>query len=611
MEAQRSTYTYTPLNKARSQIRLLHILPKYDQLSENAGSETLELAGSCFPNDAICCRLSLATLDDPPAFEALSYAWGDPKHVMSIQIEGHAIPVTKNLHDALIHLRRDYTERICWVDAVCINQGDIDERSSQVTQMEHIYRCALQIVVFLGNYWEGCQVAMDFIEVVGRCGDLHIDPLLEPHMTSHGMDFNSELLRDYLIRFFGLSWWNRGWVVQEFALSRRNIIMCGTRLLDAQILGRFIEHLYRHSSTCCIKTPYRHIRNLEGRNLYESMQGAGSLYEFCNLGGSNEDIVVIAATFRNQQCSDPRDKIYSLLGLADPAYRQLIQVNYALSTKDVLESTFAASVALTKSLDILSHVYDQKYSNINTASFVPDWTIQVDQALEARLSGARSRVMIQLYDASCGSKAQILFREGLGVTRAIIIDEISDVTQINRENWASSKSRCRQVGRIDETAFGPYVSRETALWKTLCGDSYGLPIGGADRPTRMGVDGEKMYQDWETAGANPGSESTYAKGAAVFRLSLALVSSCRQFIITRTGYIGFAPEACQVGDKVMLMPGGKVPYVLRRVEGQWIGPKDAETLPTPLYSFIGDAYIHGVMDGEAYDTEKLEAIALI
>jgi len=206
MEAQRSTYTYTPLDNAQREIRLLHILPKYSSLPRTAKLRSEE------DIDTVGCFFSPTTLQDPSDFEALSYVWGDASNKKIIRLQGHDFPVTENLHQALVHLREDYKERICWIDALCINQGDLDERASQVSQMEHIYRQAKEVIVFLGPYWKGQQVALDFMFAIASDKNLHYSPLQEPHFTSNGgLDASSELLCSYLARFFALPWWTRAW----------------------------------------------------------------------------------------------------------------------------------------------------------------------------------------------------------------------------------------------------------------------------------------------------------------------------------------------------------------------------------------------------------------
>jgi len=120
MEAQQTTYIYTPLDESRRQIRLLHLSPS----SIHAAGCERDVSDS--GDDRIRCSFSVVSLDDELNFEALSYAWGCPKQRVPVWLEGHKVNITTGLHCALGNLRLSEADggRIIWADALCINQGD-------------------------------------------------------------------------------------------------------------------------------------------------------------------------------------------------------------------------------------------------------------------------------------------------------------------------------------------------------------------------------------------------------------------------------------------------------------------------------------------------------
>lgn len=125
-------FAYSQLSKDELEIRLLQLRP---------GSQ----------NDPIECTLSTTTLPDKPFFEALSYAWGDGQGPQgSIMVDGVQLLVSQNLFDALFHLRNDIKPRTLWVNAICINQIDMAERTHQVQLMARIYGSAHTVLVWLG-----------------------------------------------------------------------------------------------------------------------------------------------------------------------------------------------------------------------------------------------------------------------------------------------------------------------------------------------------------------------------------------------------------------------------------------------------------------------------
>ncbi|PMD23515.1 heterokaryon incompatibility, partial [Hyaloscypha hepaticicola] len=85
-----------------------------------------------------------------PVYEALSYTWGDESNMRNIRLNGCLFAVSNNLYEALSHLRTSAAERTLWIDAISINQRDIDEKSSQIQIMPFIYERAQTVVVWLG-----------------------------------------------------------------------------------------------------------------------------------------------------------------------------------------------------------------------------------------------------------------------------------------------------------------------------------------------------------------------------------------------------------------------------------------------------------------------------
>ncbi|KAF6813396.1 heterokaryon incompatibility protein [Colletotrichum plurivorum] len=105
-------------------------------------------------SEPLVCDLSTIDLvgaGGAATFEALSYVWGYRLLGRSITVNGQSFNITRNLHDALLHLRRPNISRRLWIDALCINQVDLNERATQVSQMGDIYRLASRIIVWLGK----------------------------------------------------------------------------------------------------------------------------------------------------------------------------------------------------------------------------------------------------------------------------------------------------------------------------------------------------------------------------------------------------------------------------------------------------------------------------
>lgn len=104
---------YSPLKTATGEIRLAVILPAKSGTEVSVNLRTVQLNKS-----------------STPEYEALSYTWGSVESPVSIRINDcNLLPVTRNLEEALQRLHCETRPRALWIDAICVNQEDLDERS--------------------------------------------------------------------------------------------------------------------------------------------------------------------------------------------------------------------------------------------------------------------------------------------------------------------------------------------------------------------------------------------------------------------------------------------------------------------------------------------------
>lgn len=104
--------------------------PIYQPVASSEGEiRVLLLHPAANHGDGIHCQLTTVRLQDRPQFEALSYTWGSTGTPDEIRINGHGFQVWENAGAALRRMRLPKAPRRLWVDAICINQGDVRERS--------------------------------------------------------------------------------------------------------------------------------------------------------------------------------------------------------------------------------------------------------------------------------------------------------------------------------------------------------------------------------------------------------------------------------------------------------------------------------------------------
>jgi hypothetical protein len=123
---------YTPLRKHLREIRLLQLFPGE-------------------PRDDISCELEVVSLDSKPDFEAVSYVWGNRPAVRHIRLNCKELPVTPNIEAVLRRLRNRKQRRSLWLDSICIDQKNVEERNLQVALMRDIFLGCQRVLVMLGE----------------------------------------------------------------------------------------------------------------------------------------------------------------------------------------------------------------------------------------------------------------------------------------------------------------------------------------------------------------------------------------------------------------------------------------------------------------------------
>jgi hypothetical protein len=205
--------------------------------------------------EEIACSFQTFDLESPPHFVALSYTWGDAEDVAFsaagdtvlppvplIRVNKEKFAVTRNLFDALIALRKQKLRSCIWIDALCINQDDTNERNAQVSVMDQIYQSASQVLVWLGpDVRDDARKVQQLMRKLARWHDeVRFDEVLEAQIGGtvftaievvHNASlprFGAEDLLDWtcFVRFFRRRWFFRTWTVQELALSQEVRFFC-------------------------------------------------------------------------------------------------------------------------------------------------------------------------------------------------------------------------------------------------------------------------------------------------------------------------------------------------------------------------------------------------
>ncbi|KAM0428837.1 hypothetical protein ACHAPT_006637 [Fusarium lateritium] len=354
-------YEYAPLAGGPNSIRLLELLPgtRQDDIVRN--------------------------------YEALSYVWGDTTELTPIQINGCTLMITTNLRTALLNIRNLDQPRTLWVDAVCIDQTNVLERNHQVSIMGDIYRNSARTIVWMGDnqppYTADAFAMIDELaaEAISRQHtSLSIDaynlPLTFVSLESIESPLFDRFRDDFsVLHLASAEWWFRAWTVQEILLASRAVAMTGTFTMDWDRFSTGINYgltlgiwnpVLLGTIVDPVVVPYlsthalREQRRARQRPGHAPTTPAQVLLE-----------LLIQCRFR--QASDPRDKVYALLGLKDEDADSLadslgIEPDYRLSTTQVYCHTARQLLLQSGELNILGAC--TATTNQELPSWVPDWS---------------------------------------------------------------------------------------------------------------------------------------------------------------------------------------------------------------------------------------------
>lgn len=114
-------------------------------------------------DDPIKGSLEVVSLDDRPEYVAISYVWGIDLSSELLLIDGKELVSTRNLEVALRHLRNSVDSNVSWIDAICINQADMEEKAEQVKLMGRIFEMSATVLIWLGPGTEQTDEVMRYV----------------------------------------------------------------------------------------------------------------------------------------------------------------------------------------------------------------------------------------------------------------------------------------------------------------------------------------------------------------------------------------------------------------------------------------------------------------
>lgn len=605
--AETHGFRYRPLRSDRREIRLIYVQ-------------------ALLSDDRICCVLRHAFLDDLPEYAALSYVWGDKNTTKAILLGDHEFHVTENLESALRHFimnrkTHDNESVALWVDAICIDQSNVSERTHQVSQMDMIYKEASWTIIWLGPSTEDSDLALDSLKTMSKTAEskfwglikswslfqFQADPLpgSREYFVQTELDSILEDLCDANSRklnalgsLFARPWFRRVWVIQERALSSVPVVCCGEHLLTW-------SQFYAGFWVLCGLRDYLHmVRTGPQRSPlpYFLTSKLMNVTPVAYTAPNQPLLSLLTVLYGNSnkprlEASDERDYVFSVLGLVDASRSPYVRADYSKDWATV-RIEVAKACLIHYGLDLLSfcgiNSTPETPDRLSAPSWAPDWAnetllqpLSVSPRFVTRGGGKGSA-----YNA-CSSLSQFVYEESFDLHNhlqlsAVHFDKISKPGDPLLDDsfitpWLEDLQELLDDGG---EAYHTEEAVYEALWRT--------PI--ADRA---------FVHNYETSRASRRTKHSY------LALFSGTVSSGVQYVDivqdklhgrrpfrTSKGFLGIGPESLLEDDSVWIFPGAHVPFVLRNAgQGCWV--------------VVGEAYVHGIMDGDALDqASELQNISL-
>lgn len=637
-----TAYEYTAITASKV-IRLIHISP---------GTET----------DPICFSLETSPLESAPDFEAISYCWGTDQDQHQVVCNGKPLFMHKSLFGGLSYFRLLDRTRVLWADAVCINQADPVEKSSQVLLMPDIYSQATRVLVWLGaatdpvfgsvpahtnqTILQGLQMLPSFdpenaADMAAKTQAISYEALQlrtegKPNLLDHDWEPLVALLRR--------PWFRRKWVVQEVTLAKEARLYVGG---GVEIQWLDIARLAFGMESLGLDKPWRlklekpkldgddekldslKGRAVEFRPVYVTFHLITAMY-MVQIYRHHATLVDGIITTKFFDCTDPRDHVFSLLGLG--AGGPTILPDYEASVSEVFRRFSISMMIEGNSLKLLSLAPDravfqtpevQRLEDLPT--WVPDLRLMRADVMasftvrpQGFFAGGRGKPVLSVSDNERLLHCQGLLLDSFQKFATSLVEMLLEDIPELRKSWetASDPSPERRERRFIrwlksayQTAFGhdgpydpdfvPEPGLANSFSRTMsCGTDF----------LRNRLSPEQVTTIWNFIQWKVGSDANRDEAterdstiklnySTTTRDSLLLLTLGAKFCVTESGRFGQVPLDSKLGDRICVLTGGEVPFVVR--------PTGRGT-----YTLLGECYVDGIMDGEALQEASARGMPL-
>jgi hypothetical protein len=542
-------------------------------------------------------------------YRALSYVWGNTIHRSGLLTPDGHLSVTSNLYMALQQLRDTRESTILWIDAICINQKDNEEKAVQIRLMSQIYQSATSVIAYLGPETPVNGLALQTLMQIKTKEEgpkewpKHLPPVPTSWADESIPPPNDESWR-CIGEFFGLSWFRRIWIVQEVIAGAKLAVVCGNWKLDWNELFTAVTVIVKEIDTSETAYASHDLKLSPFTTLAQFREWEGK--------GTRWMLLYLLEKFGYAESTLSRDRLFALLGFAEDGDNPVFQPDYTMPFEAVIRKFAWAFIDQGRVMEMLYHAGlkpDDQTSGRRFPSWIPDWTKPCKGTLE-KSTNRGVKCLASGYShpqVSRHANDKILELQGL------LFDEVTSISKfLNTPETMESylNEAAEMIGSLNPVLGG---SRSELAWRVPIADatfsdvivstkldmesSYKAlrHLFDTQSSTEMKLtDYDKFHSD-DSGFAN--SQSPLLKAQNYINALQTNLLGWRLFT-TRKGHVGIAPDGVKF-DTVAIFSGGKVPFLLRErpsIESGW--------------SLIGECYVHGIMEGEGFEEKDAKLIYL-
>ncbi|KAF2281166.1 uncharacterized protein EI97DRAFT_389566 [Westerdykella ornata] len=548
-------------------------------------------------NEPLQGELIVKDLRDPEtSFWAISYVWGSRPNDQSplFKTSKGQIRITDSLNGCLRYLRRKGVNSLIWADAICIDQGNNIEKNMQVRRMGSLYDIAEKVVIWTGAKRAEDLYAMDWILKL-RGLRPSSDDLLDPNTKF-----------DHISEFLARAWFGRTWTIQELVFGSEVSIVCGDQELGwddfIAAISQCERELLEKGERLRSSGPVLHLNKT--RELYKKE-------------GRRYTLLQLLEMFHHTESSKPRDKLFAMLHMAtDATDVKAFYPDYESKDEVILTRYAKQYVASHDWLQLLYRAGSEKSSSFCT--WIPDFmNLRKSEQFMPTIStwvvtGPGDGTGTHFFSAHPPGSRGVVVREPSSsyaapilVLKGYIFDSIGDSLDPGISQYSLGLDLLESLEVMAN--FGGYTDdspdgKDDLRVKCLIGDAIG-PYHKNRQPSDSEVWGPELKsticgirldqnarkQMDEMSDTSQKLVNAYLHTAGSF---LALIPDAA-LCVTEKGYVGIVPGDTRRNDKVVLLFGSRVPFVLREDE------------EPGHYKLIGECYLHGIMHFKASNISGL------